>query len=288
MNSPIQYALPVICLVFLASITRAEGKVSPIRDEAELFRADTLAKAEQQIGEIRRKYDRNLFVETVKSVPPSQRKWFHFLGTRQVNRILEEQARKLADESSADGIYVVICNDPKDIHVVVRPADDSLFTPRDGETLRRSIVRGFKDNDADQALLALVRQVQTTLQTNTTRGQSTAVVSEFVLAGLIGGGVGLWLVLCIVRYKMRARRAVRETEENAEEQARQTPALLGAMFGFPAGLWIYDKLYPRPVKVSFSLPERQTSAVLKGDGAEKTIVERPPLEERSEDAPMVP
>ena len=200
--------------------------------------------AEQQIEDIRRIYDRNLFVDTVKSASPHERKLFRFLWTRQVNRILKEHAQKRASESAVDGIYVVICNDPKDVHIVVRPADDPAFTHHDSEELRRTLARRLQDSGPDQALLAMIGQVRDTLQTHAMRGQSTSVVNEFVLASLLGGGVALWLVLCGVRFKMRANDAGNPLAASGPEAARRTPALLGAMFGFPAAQWIYDKLYP--------------------------------------------
>ena len=65
------------------------------------------------------------------------------------------------------------------------------------------------------------------------------IVSGVVLAGLLGGGLALWLLLRLIRRKIRAG-----SVNQREPKGRETAALLGAMFGFPAGLWIYDKLYP--------------------------------------------
>jgi hypothetical protein len=273
--------LSVIGLICLAGVTRADERPSAIRDAAGLFRADIVARAEQQIDDIRRAYDRNLFVETVPSASPRKWHWKWFLGTREVNRILQEQAEKRADAAGADGIYVVICNDPRDVHVVVRPADDPAFTPHDAETLRRTIARLPRDSSPDEALRSLVRQVQSILQAHASRGQSTSVVHQFVLAGLLGGGVGLWLVLCLIRFKMRARHAGSTVEESVEEKVRRRPALLGAMFGFPAGHWIYDKLYPAPNGKSGPLPSPEAPAAVRGDGAEA-----PAVDERIEDAPV--
>jgi len=169
-------------------------------------------------------------VDTVKSASPHERKLFRVLRTRQVNRILEEHARKRASESAGDGIYVVICNDPRDVHVVVRAADDAAFTQHDSEELRRTLARRLHDSGPDQALLSLTNQVRATLQAHATRGQSTSVVNEFVLASLLGGGVALWLVLCGVRFKMRGRQAGSVLDDCAPEcepgfsQAAHQPA----------------------------------------------------------------
>jgi hypothetical protein len=280
----VQRILPVFCLACLASTLRAEEQRAPIRDDAGLFHANAIARVEPRIDDIRRSFERNLFVQTVSSIAPHERRRFWFHNTRQVNRILDEQAQKIADQSGVDGIYVVICNAPHDVHVVVRPDDDPWFTRHDAESLRRTVARRLHDGDSDQALLALVDQVRATLQAHATRGQSNSVVSEFALAAILGGGIALWLVLSIVHFK---RRAAHPVEEDATEQARRTPALLGAMFGSPSGLWIYDKLYPCPSGSSSTLCLPEASPPPEGETGEHTE-DDPIAEERHEDAPIIP
>jgi hypothetical protein len=68
-------------------------------------------------------------------------------------------------------------------------------------------------------------------QVNRAPRHAPPVVSSVVLAGMLGGGLALWLLLRLIRRKIGAG-------------CVETPASLGTMFGFPAGWWIYDKLYP--------------------------------------------
>ncbi|MHB1423040.1 MAG: hypothetical protein ACYC3I_07575 [Gemmataceae bacterium] len=223
--------LSLCSMAYLAGGVRAEAQATPIRDDTGMFHAAAIDRAQQRIADIHRKFDRNVFVRTVASA--SSQRWFPLLRTPQVNRMLEEQARNYADESGVPGIYVVICNRPRDVHVVVRPQDDGEFSRRDAEMLRRTLARSLHDKGADAALLAAMDQVQELLQQHAARGPAV-VVNDLVLGGVLGGGLGLWLLLRMIRYRMRSE----------EAQARETPALFGAMFGCPAGLWIYDKLYP--------------------------------------------
>jgi hypothetical protein len=269
----------MLCLVCLASAARTAEQPASIRDDAGLFRADAVARAEPRIDDIRRAFGRTLFVRTVSSIAPHERRHFWFLKTQRVNRVLDEQAQKLADEAGMDGIYVVICKAPRDVHIVVRPVDDPLFGRRDAETLRKNIARRLPEDGPDRTLLALVEEVRATLQTHKTRGPSASGLSEFTLLAILGGGVALWLALSLVRYKRRADPPI---EEDAAEQARRTPALLGAMFGSPSALCIYDKLY----LCSAGTPE--TPPVSEGEVTAKTDVQEHPADERPEDAPMVP
>ncbi|HEY7315348.1 MAG TPA: TPM domain-containing protein [Gemmataceae bacterium] len=273
--------LLVLGLACLASAARAEEPPAAIRDDAGLFHADAIARAEKEIDDIRHAFDRNVFVRTVESVAPHEHKRFWFLRTPQVNRILDAQARQIADEVGAEGIYVVICRKPRDVHVIVRPGDDPLFNRHDAETLRSAAALRLSKGDSDAALLALVDQVRATLQSNVARGPSMLVLNEFALIAILGGGVALWLVLRIVRFKMRIAHA---PEEVTAERTRETPALLGAMFGFPAGLWIYDKLYPCPSGAPAPLCEPEPPAPPEGESAEHA--EDHSADERTEDAPV--
>ena len=72
----------------------------------------------------------------------------------------------------------------------------------------------------------------------TTR-DSPPVVSAVVLASLLGGGVAVWLLLRMVRFRMRTG-----TASGGRMQEEETAALFGGLFGFPAGICIYDKVYP--------------------------------------------
>jgi hypothetical protein len=234
----------LIGLLCMATTAAAESRDGAIRDDAGLFHAAAIDRAEQRIDEIHRKFDRRVFVRTVAAA--TQRRWFPFLRTPQVNRMLEEQARGYADESGLSGIYIVICNRPRDVHVVVRPQDDGEFSRRDVESLRRTLAASLHDKGADRALLAALDQVQELLQQHATRGPAV-VVNDFVLGSLLASGVGLWLLLRLIRYRLRSQERAGSRERPEEPSARAKSALFGAMFGWPAGLWIYDKMVPETV-----------------------------------------
>lgn len=290
MTSAFPRGLSLIALACLASGVRAESKPPVIRDDAGLFHKATIARVEERIAEIRGAFDHNLFVRTVESASARPRRFFPFLLSRpQANRLLEEQARKYADEAGVRGIYVVICKHPRDVHVIVRPEDDPEFTHYDAEAVRRTLARRLDDSSSDAALLALVDQVQSLLQAHAERGLSS-VANDVVLVGVLGGGLALWGLLVTIRFRMRRRQPETLSAEDASMQARATPALLGAMFGYPAGMWIYDKLYPCPAGTPLPLCEPQPEATTLRDdeSLERNAAEEHPHEEHAEDAPVSP
>lgn len=277
MLSPISRSLFCLCVFVPANGVHAEERPQSIRDDAGLFHADAIARAEQGTAELRRSSDRNLFVQTVASATPQQRGWFPFLRTPQVNRLLEEHARHYADNVGLPGIYVVICRRPRDVHVIVRPADDPLFTRHDAETLRRLMARRLTDN-ADAALLAAVDRVRATVQEHEKNGPPS-VVNEVVLAAFLGGGFLLWLLLVLVRWKTRRRQTALQTERDV----RVIPALLGSLFGCPAAFWIYDKLYPS-LAPSVDVPAMPSE----GNETNETGIQNRLFSERADDLPVSP
>lgn len=284
--------LSLIGLLCLTNAGQAQRYSRPIRDDAKIFHADAIDAAKQRIADIRRTFDRNVFVRTFVSASPGQGRGFPFLRTPQVNHMLELKARTYASESGVSGIYVVICTHPRDVHVIVRPDNDSEFTRRDAETLRRTLARSLHDQGADATLLALMEQIHDVLQDHATRG-SSSMVNDVVLAGLLGGGLGLWLLLRMIRFKMRTRRAATTWQTGSvsdpKTQTRETAALLGSMFGFYAGLWIYDKLYPCPPGVTpLCQPPAEPIPAVNDENLAKIDADHQPLVEHAEDAPVSP
>jgi hypothetical protein len=225
---------------------RADNQAEPIRDDARLFHASAIERAEQQIADIHQSFDCGLFVRTIASASPRPPRWFPVLRTPRINRMLEEQAHAFADEFGVPGIYIVICHRPHDVHVVVRSGENVDLNRHDAETLRQTLKRDLHDKSADAALLALVNRVRDMLQDHAQHG-SSPIVNDIVLIGLLGGGLALWLVLRLIRRRIGAA-------SDRETLPRERPVLLGTMFGFPAGLWIYDKLctFHSMINASFS------------------------------------
>jgi uncharacterized membrane protein YgcG len=287
MTSTFRRALSLLALACLASAVQAESNPSAIRDDAGLFHSAAIARAEEHIGEIRTAFDHNLFVRTVESALPQQRRLFPFLSKHEAHRLLEEQASKYADELGRNGIYVVICKRPRGVHVIVRPEDDPDFTRHDAEALRRMLARRLADSSYDSALLDLVDHVQSLLQAHAEYA-SSPVANEVLFAGVLGGGLALWSLLGMIRFRMRRKQPATLSEEDAAMQARATPALLGAMFGFPAGMWIYDKLYPCPAGTPLPLCEPTSAPMTEQENIDGATAEDHPHEEHTEDAPVSP
>ncbi len=243
MRSPCLFGIAALWMVGIAKPAFGATMPAPIRDDARLYSAETLSRAEKDIDSIRRDFDRAVFVQTLASPTPGLRPWYNILRTPKVYRSLEDRARRLADETGQPGIYVVLCRRPRAVQIVVLPDD---------EALRRALLRRIREGGNQGDLLAVVQRVRDVLHERATRGSSPGDNDGFLLVCL-GGGLTLWLALIFLRWKLRDGGA-----SSSGDEAAITPALLGTMFGCPAGAWISDKRYPLSAPLE-TVPASSTS-----------------------------
>jgi uncharacterized membrane protein YgcG len=263
--SPQLLRLLIVALVAagsLAGAARAEVSRSAIRDDAGLFRRATVRQADQKIAAIRARYQENLFVETIPTLPGVGEKWYRFLSRRKVTQSLADHAEKRAEEEKAAGIYVVICKQPRAVHVAVWPPDhEQKFTTRDREQLRRDLVQSLQHNDPDQALLQTVAAFGRLLQAKEAEAERPSG-NGFVLSGLVLGLLALWAVLSLVRRKLRSADPEALVVTGPTDPL---PALLGSMFGATAALWVYDKLFHRDLRAPSSLAAWESTFAAAGE-----------------------
>jgi hypothetical protein len=231
----------LLAVAILVPAARGQGR-PVIRDEARLFSRAAIEEASRQIAEMRQSSHRELVVETVKGLEGLGRRRLWFLGKWQVERRVRQQARERAEQLDVDGVYALICTDPPQVQVLAWPAyEQRVFDNSDCEALRRLIVHqlqnaGGSQEQRDEALLAAVAQVRAVLRDNQA-DQVPPPSADNVVVAVVLIALGIlavfWLVLRVIR-----RRAAADVEP-----PELTPAVLGSLFGSPASLWIYDRLF---------------------------------------------
>jgi hypothetical protein len=217
----------------------ADARSSPIKDHAGLFRPETIIEAKRLIRDLRRTEGVGLVIETVPAAPEADRKRLKHAGRKEVERFFAGWAGDRARLEKANGVYVLICEDPKHVQVVTGLEAKEAFTPKNAEVLRKLLVKELDRRGAgpDKALLAGVGQVRDAVHTNLT--PSTPFPWMTVL-WVILGILGFWLFLGLVRAKLHASE---NQGRSPTGQVGTWSGLLGGMFGTVAGHWIYDTLF---------------------------------------------
>jgi hypothetical protein len=221
-----------IAVLGLAGAGRAEESPSPIRDEAHLFPAAAVAKAEKQIEEIQSTYHHSLVIETIPSLPPSESRWLRVFPRPPIGTRMKKEAQRRAEKEGLHGVFVLLCAKPKE--AAAWTTDARFFPTSNAVELQKKMARRLQDGQAEGALEDAVSYVRATLQENRADQWSQAD-NEWFLAGALGAGVGLWVLVGLLRRRLGPR--------GAGESLDLQPALLAGRFGSPAGFWIYDRVF---------------------------------------------
>lgn len=233
---PCRLLLVLAAALSVAGAARAEEKAPAIRDGADLFSASTITKALTEISDIRDTYHRDLVIETIKSPPPEEQRWFNFLRRHQDSLQMQRQARERAEKAGVDGILVLIRAEPLAVQVAVwPPAHGRFFNSKEVKALRVRIERHLREKHPDEALLDAVAQVRATFRGSLADRQPAEPASDWFLAAAGGIFMGFWLVLLVARHRMAAA--------GPAEPPELTTALLASRYGSVTGCWMYDKLF---------------------------------------------
>jgi hypothetical protein len=251
---------------------------APVNDEAGLFSADAVKKADQVIQKIQRDYGTGLTIDTVPRIPANLEGKFKQLGK---DEFFRDWAESKAKRERDKGIYVLICKNPGRVEVLVDEQTRAKnFTLRDRNALVKTMLVRFGEKKWDEGLLDGVNFVESSLRTNGAKpqrqGQSQANKSETApppaggsakrggswmdnfggIGGLICIGVvvllGLWLVFGLIRaftgmgrggYGPGGGYGGGPGYGGGGGGGGFMSSLLGGMFGAAAGMWMYNSFF---------------------------------------------
>jgi hypothetical protein len=208
-----------------------------VHDSAGLFKEEVIRRADLEIAAIREHHDLALYVETIKHLPKdAAARLSGILKTkREKDQYLSGWARKEAVRKKFDGVYAVICLDPRFVFVVGSSDEvDARFSRAQQDEVRQQFDRSLRRHNYDDALLSGVAIFREILD-------NPSPVDFWVLALVLGALLGFWG--CLVVMLKRGTAAAVPAGARGERRADRLPAMLGAMFGTPAGFWVYDRLF---------------------------------------------
>jgi hypothetical protein len=170
------------------------------------------------------------------------------INPRQRARLFRQVAEDRADDAGVNGIYVLVTTNPRNVVLVGwpawreledRPLEDGggLSSTKREKKMRIPFAREV-GGDPDGALLRLVDHFRMALKERVSPPPSP--LETVPAAIVIGVLIGAWVLLSLIRRAV-ARRQAAATGEPCRPLYH--PAMLGSLFGLPAGFWIYDRLF---------------------------------------------
>jgi len=242
----------LILLLALASLAPAPPRYvpsvdGPVRDRAELFGKEALIQARDHSETLRREYGFRLRIEVLASPPNVEPEVFAKLSNKEKRKRIAEWTAERTKKLDFEGLFVVI--------IYTKPS----FVQLDGSTLDlrkhdftpemlRQLQKKFEydlGRNPDRALNRFLDRLEKDLRELHVSPNSP--LPEGMAPLLMAILLGLAVVLLAV-----ARRLPATTGSPADALVDERPAILGALFGVPAGFWIYDRLFrtlpghPRP------------------------------------------
>jgi hypothetical protein len=199
--------------VGLPSALAASAETSIVQDGASYFSEAGIRQAEEAADQLRQQSDNGptkplLLIHTIRVVPPDR---LGELKSLRSARFFTLWAEEQAERAGAEGIYVLICQEPDFIQVHVTP-ETAWFSRRNAEELRRLLVRQFNKKQYDDGLrdaVEFVREKYEARRTDSSRSDWLWV------GGIIAGILMLWLLLSVIRRRL--------PELGPENEAAQLP-----------------------------------------------------------------
>jgi len=158
-------ALILAWLAGLLAVNPLAAAPPAIRDGAHLFSAEAVKKAEARIADLHRRFGKHLVIESFQSIP-----WYKRLFlSKDPDAYCAELAKKRADSSGPNSIYVLICQEPLPLRVEVAAGSklrEKGFTASDTDSLRERLLARFRQGHFDDGLQEAIPFVRNTLDAN--------------------------------------------------------------------------------------------------------------------------
>ena len=245
-----------------------------IRDDAKLFTAEGVKKAEQKIDEFKKAHKAELFVETFAK---AEKMDLAKKDGKTDPKYFQKWAADRYKELKVDGVYVLVCKEPTFVQVATgKMMDKKGFDGKKRDELVKLMTEQFKKKEFDAGLLAVVAEVGDTLKgkapapkkTSTERAVDKANETAeglpswttWLCVGLVAL-LGLWIVVGLIRAFMGMGQPQPQPYNPAmggyqqpgmyQQPMQQQPAggggflssLLGGMVGAAAGMYMYNSFF---------------------------------------------
>lgn len=144
----------------LALAGRAAAVAPEIKDEGKFFSPEAVKKANEEIRQISRKFDRDLLVETYATVPGNQVEKVKGLSREERNKFFQTWATERAEAAVVNGVYILVCKEPPHLQVEVSSKARTALGNDGREKLIEVLISKFRDKKYDEGLVEAIRLVR--------------------------------------------------------------------------------------------------------------------------------
>ena len=244
-----------LAIALWCGATATHAQFGGIRDNGAFFSEAAKTEASRQIAEIGTHFNREVVVETFKTIPDDLKQGANLQDRTAVNRLYEQWALRQARQQKVNGIYVLISKEPAHLQVVVgNQTQSTLFNLRDRDALVGVMLAKLRNHKNDDALLEGINLVAATMKNQVvtrnravvqTKRAETATAEtsspwNWVIAAVVGLVVA-WIVVGVFRAISNRGSNSGVTEGSGASGGGFMSSLIGGMFGAAAGMWLYDQ-----------------------------------------------
>ena len=248
-----------------------------VRDTTGTFSQQAVQQANQTIDEIKQKYNKDVLVEVVPSVPEARGR-----SESQLGQFFTQAVNSRAQQQKLDGVYIFISRDPNWVQVWSGAQTEKGFTSKDRDQLRTAMLNQFRNRNFDQGLLDATNYIrqsyfanvgarsgQPTYNSNTSAGASGGVSTPAPAPRKPGLGMFWWLIIIgvglflLMRFMRRRQQLASPGYGSMQGQPGQYPGgpyqgqqypqggpgaggfgrgMFGGLLGGMAGGWLFDKM----------------------------------------------
>jgi hypothetical protein len=167
----------------------------PIQDDAGFFSTDARQRNQQIVEQLAKDFRVDIVIETFSVMPA---KWKEQRKKSGDDKVAAQWAQENATAKDIDGVYILICREPPCLHVYAGPdADERGFGTSRAARLERQMRRALGKHRNDAALDDAVSFIAGDLQRN------EAGQRGLWFLAIIGAGIAFWLLLVLIRSRMK-------------------------------------------------------------------------------------
>jgi TPM domain len=155
------FFLATICgCLFLTGSSGAVFVAPEIRDDGKFFSAAAVKKANEVIRDIYRHHDHDVLIETIATVPPADLAYVKAMDATQRAAYFLKWAKERSTERAVNGVYILLCKEPRHLLVGVDEKQPHKFAPGTREGIEKMLVKEFREGRFDEGLEQALRFIE--------------------------------------------------------------------------------------------------------------------------------